>query len=129
MRICHRGPERPRVASRSIDFRHESLQGLARTLVAGIGLARRQWKFDRRHVPVWHLLQQMADAVEACTLLVVGIDDVPRAFLGVGMGKHAILRLRELDPRFARLEVPWAEFPALEGVAHSLVESQLLLRL
>src|SRR5579864_3346208 len=75
----------------SIDLRHETLRRLPGPLVAGIRLARRKLDLDRPHVLIGDLVQEMPDTIEAGALLVIGIDDVPRDFLAIGMREHHVL--------------------------------------
>src|SRR3974390_34811 len=69
----------------------------------------------------------MRDTVQARSLLVVGIHNVPRRLLKVCMGKHLILGSRVIHPTPARLNIHRAEFPTLDRVAHAFLESSLLL--
>ena len=72
---------RPRGAEprRLVDAVDEALARLLRALVADVGLPRRHLDLDGRHVLVGNLVQQVGDAVQARLLLVVRVDDPPRA--------------------------------------------------
>src|SRR5579864_313119 len=67
--------------NRSISLRDEALGRLPGPGVARVRLAWRQFDLDRPHFLIGNLPQQMPDAVETGTSLVVGIDDVPRRLL------------------------------------------------
>src|SRR5260370_38247540 len=69
----------------------------------------------------------MRDAIESCAFLTVGIDYVPGALLRVGVSEHFVLSTRVVHPVASRLNVHSAEIPALDGIAHALLESFLLL--
>src|SRR5918997_4730135 len=71
-------------------------------------------------------VKQVSDAVQARPLLVVGLDGAPGRLGRVGVGEHRILGLRVLDPQLARLDVHWAELPALGRVRRALLEAPLL---
>ena len=71
--------------------------------------------------------QQVADAVQPRAPLVVGVDDVPRRLLDVGVAEHLVLGARVLDPALARLEVHRAELPAAHRVGDARLEAALLL--
>src|SRR5262249_10267860 len=92
-------------APKSIDLGYEALVRLFGPLITGVILAGRNFHFNRCHVVVRDLPQQMRDAIESCLPLVIGVDDVPRGLLAVGMGEHLILGLGVVDPTLARLEI------------------------
>ncbi len=76
---------------------------------------------------VGHLAQQVGDAVEAGTALVVGFHHEPGAVLGVRVGEHVVLGAGVLYPARAGLQVHGAELPALDGGVDPLLEALLLL--
>src|SRR5215831_11148911 len=104
----------------SIDFGDETLGRFPGSLVARIRLARRKLKLDRLHVLVGNLIEQMPDAVEPGSFLVIGVDDVPWRLLAVGVREHHVLGLGILHPTLARFHVHRAELPALDWISHAL---------
>src|SRR5215207_8333281 len=103
------------------------LDRLLGSLVVGIGLAWRNLDLDRPHVSIRNLLQQMPDAVEPRSLLIIGVDDVPRGLLAIGVREHLVLGPGILDPTLARFHVHRAELPALDRISDALLEAALLL--
>jgi hypothetical protein len=71
---------------RLIDLGYEALVRLPGPLIPGVLLAWRNFDFDRCHVVIWDLPQQMRDTIESCPLLVIGVDDVPWGLFAVGVG-------------------------------------------
>ena len=116
-----------RRATCSIDLGDETLARLLGPLIAGIWLAQRKLDLDRPHVLIGNLIQQMPDAVEPGSFLVIGVDDVPRGLLAVGVREHHVLGLGIFDPTLARFHVHRAELPALDRVSDALLKTPLLL--
>jgi hypothetical protein len=69
----------------------------------------------------------MPDAVEPGSLLVIGIHDVPRSPLAVGVLEHYVLGPRIVHPTLAGFNVHRAEFPTLDWILDALLETPLLL--
>ena len=91
---------------------HEKLFVEGGALVIATALAGRQLDRLRGHVHIGDLAEQMADAVQARTALVVGLYGESRRFRDVGMGEHLILRAGEVDPAIAGFKIHGAELPA-----------------
>ncbi len=62
------------------------------------------------------------------TLLVVGLDDVPRRLLGVGMREHGVLGHGIFHPLGARFDVHRAELPTPRRIVHAALKTLLLHR-
>src|SRR4051812_14674108 len=69
----------------------------------------------------------MPDAVEPGSLLVIGIYDVPRTLLAVGVLEHHVLGPRIVHPTLARFNVHGAEFPALDWILNAFLKTPFLL--
>ncbi len=94
-----------------------------------IGVAHPLGQVDGRVLDgaVGHLLQQVADAVEAGALLVDGVDHPPRRLGDVGAGQHVLLGPGVALPAPARFDVHRAELPLLERILDPHLEAMGLL--
>src|SRR5580765_1060053 len=74
----------------SLEFFRYEVSSLQRCLIVVFVLARTLGQLDlvALHLLVRHLVQQVADAIQACAILVVGSEDVPGGVLGVGRFEH-----------------------------------------
>ncbi|OIQ67042.1 hypothetical protein GALL_513850 [mine drainage metagenome] len=70
--------------------------------------------------------QEMVDTVEACTFLVVALDDIPRCLGDIGAGEHLFFRLGILLPPHAGLQVHRRQLPLLHRVVDAHEEAKLL---
>ena len=89
--------------------------------------AARQRDLFMRHRDVGNTVEQMVDAIEPRSLLVVGLDDESRRFGNVGASEHVLLGLGVFLPADARLQVHRAELPPLERIVNAHKKSHLLL--
>src|SRR5918994_245466 len=80
----------------------------------------------RGRVLVRHRTQNMCDAVEARTALVIGLHGPPASLLDVRMTEHLVLGLGVLDPFGHGFEVHGAQFPSPRRVARPVLEASLL---
>ena len=77
-------------------------------------------------VRVVQRVQEVADAVESCALLVVGLDDRPRRVGGVGMEEHRLLGGGVVVPFVQRLDVDGRQLPVLERIVAARDEAPQL---
>ena len=68
----------------------------------------------------------MGNAIEPSSLLVVGMQDVPRCVLRIGSVEHLVASARVFVPAFARRQVDRAKFPLSQGVVDPRLKSLLL---
>src|SRR5262245_9565004 len=68
----------------------------------------------------------MRDAIEPCSLLVVGPDDVPRRDLGISGLEHGVASARILVPPGARWQVHVTQLPLPQRIIDADVETPLL---
>src|ERR1700747_3409889 len=73
--------------------------------------------------------QQVADEVEARSMLVVGADHRPWRKRHVRAAEHLVPRLAVLRPELRRLHVDRAQLPLLQRVAAAIAQALLLLAL
>ena len=67
-------------------------------------------------VRIGQAVQEMAHAIEARALLVVGLDHHPGGIRRIGMEEHGVLGIRIVVPHVQRLDVDGRQFPVLERV-------------
>jgi hypothetical protein len=77
-------------------------------LVIGVEHAVRKGERLVRNLLVRCLLQEMADAIEPGSFLVIALDDPPRRFRDARAQDHLLLRFRVRLPSRARLQTPIA---------------------
>src|SRR5262245_18784162 len=69
----------------------------------------------------------MRDTVEACALLIVRMDDVPRRITRVGSLQHLVARSRIVVPAAARRQINRAQLPLAQRIFDSCFKATLLL--
>jgi hypothetical protein len=112
---------------RSVNLRDEVLARYFGSFVAFIGLPWRQFDLNRDHIPVRNLLDEVGDAIEPRVLLVVGVHNIPRSLLSIGVGEHRVLRFGVVYPVSAGFDIHRAQFPPFNRITHPLLETLLLL--
>src|SRR5215204_536311 len=78
---------------------------------------------------VWQLVEKVANRIDACSLLVVALDDGPRGIGGVRVEEHRLLRVRVIIPFIEWLLINGGELPLPEGVALAKCKPSLLFNL
>ena len=76
-----------------------------RPFVASLLRALRHLDRWRCHVFIGHLAENVAQAIQAGTALVIGLHGEPWGFRDMRLGKHGVFRFRVLHPAVARLDV------------------------
>ncbi len=77
---------------------YPALRGFFWTLVPCVRLPLRKFQVRRAQIFVRDLAKKVSDAIEACTLLVVCIHDVPGGSLEVRVLEHDVFCAGILDP-------------------------------
>src|SRR5262249_9566263 len=80
-----------------------------------------------RHFLVGNQAQQVRNAVEAGTLLVIRSDNIPRRMFGVGRFEHHVAGAGILEPLRARGQIHRAEFPFAPRIGDARLEPAFLL--
>src|SRR5207244_3479153 len=86
----------------------------------------RQFDLLPRNLFVGNNTQEMGDAIEACSFLIVGSNDVPRSILSIRDIEHLIASMRVVVPTFAGGQVRWAELPLAQRILDPRLEPPLL---
>src|SRR5664279_431122 len=84
-----------------------------RLFVAVRLLPRRQLRSLIRNLLVRNAAQNVGNAVQPCPFLIVRMYDVPRCLRNVRGRQHGVPRPRVVVPSAVRLQIHWAQLPAL----------------
>src|SRR5580692_10503511 len=74
-----------------------------------------------------HYAEQMRNAVESGSLLVVGLQDKPGGLGGIRSREHCILRARVAVPAMVRFQIHGAELPLSHRITYAFEEAPALL--
>src|SRR5215510_6644320 len=103
-----------------------SLQGRL-IVVLALVRSRGQLDLDARHLLEGNLLQDVGDAVESGSPLVVRSHDIPRHVLAIRLVQHLVTCARVVIPASVRLEIHRTQFPLSQRVVDACRETSLLL--